>query len=80
MKKIVQQFRAPFKSTSPNLKKVRQGGENTAKNTTATQAQKRKSNAQKVTAFNKNATETGPIIVIKKTQAPIKREKEKEKT
>jgi hypothetical protein len=77
MKKIVQQFRAPFKSTSPNLKKIRQGVENAGKNTTATQAQKRKSNPQKVTAFNKNATETGPIIAIKKTQPAIKREKEK---
>ena len=66
MKKIIKQFRAPFKSNSPNMKKKlhHDTHSNAHKGTTQPQPPKKKNSAQNVTVkgniINKNLTETGP--------------------
>jgi hypothetical protein len=69
MKKIIKQFRPPFKSTSPNMKKKQhqESQSNAQRPAPATNTNpKKKNSAQNVTVkgniINKNMTETGPII------------------
>jgi hypothetical protein len=84
MKKIIKQFRAPFKSNSPNMKKKlhHDTHSNVHKPNTQPQPPKKKSSAQNVTVkgniINKNLTETGPIIK-KVTQKKLGEKIEKDK-
>lgn len=87
MKKIIKQFRAPFKSTSPNMKKKphQDSHSNAHKLAPPTvQHPKKKNSAQNVTVkgaiINKNLTETGPIIKkVAQKRLAGEREKEREK-
>jgi hypothetical protein len=82
MKKIIKQFRAPFKSNSPNMKKKLHQDTHSNAQKNAPQAPKKKTSAQNVTVkgniINKNLTETGPIIK-KVTQKKLGERMEKEK-
>ena len=85
MKKMVKQFRAPFKSNSPNIKKKThmESHSNAHKHTASNNHPKKKNSAQNVTTkgnvlAKNNLTETGPIIK-KMTQKRLAVEKEKEK-
>lgn len=84
MKKIIKQFRAPFKSNSPNMKKkLHDAHSNNNKLCFSTNNPKKKNSAQqqpttKNNIINKNLTETGPIIK-KVTQKRLGPEKEREK-
>lgn len=67
MKKIIKQFRAPFKSNSPNIKKKAhlEAHSNTNKLLVSANHPKKKNSAQnpnKPNIINKNMTETGPVI------------------
>lgn len=65
MKKMIKQFRAPFKSNSPNMKKKvhHENHSNTNKICfTSTNNKKKNTTQVKNTIINKNATETGPVI------------------
>ncbi len=82
MKKIIKQFRAPFKSNSPNMKKKihQETHSNAQKN--GQLLPKKKNSAQNVTVkgniINKNMTETGPIIK-KVTQKKLGERMERER-
>ena len=85
MKKMVKQFRAPFKSNSPNMKKKTHvdSHSNAHKPPNNHNHPKKKNSAQNVTTkgnniVNKNVTETGPIIK-KMTQKRLDVEKERDK-
>lgn len=73
MKKIIKQFRAPFKSNSPNMKKKahHENQSNTNKQGfNSNNNPKKKTNPQtKITVVNKNVTENGPII--KRVSRPL---------
>lgn len=67
MKKIIKQFRAPFKSNSPNMKKKlhHETHSNANKLCFSTNNPKKKNSTQinnKPNIINKNLTETGPVI------------------
>lgn len=70
MKKMIKQFRAPFKSNSPNVKKkIQHDNRSSNKGVLQQPVPKKKNSAQqtlKNNIVNKNMTETGPLIKKKR--------------